>query len=645
VSRHTPLGSRPVSWLLAVLASLAMISPMPTPEVRLDRAELASLSEFHIFEEAAGGGPATQVIGTEDDRYPTWSPDGQTIAFAANDGGENNIYLADSTGANVRALIAPMGDSVQPNWSPDGMQIAFASKAEGPYNIWIVNADGTGLHRFTDSTSDKHSPAWSPDGAHIAFSSLRRGRAQVVLKSTDGTDLRQLTYGAGNHRSPAWSPDGSSIAFSSDRSGNDDIRALDLVSGSVRRITSSGANDRSPAWSPDGSSIAFVSDRSGPFHVYTKPVAGGPIAQITTRGEQLTPTWSPDGSLLIFSSSSSPTGNPSDDPGWIVFCNYAAAAMDDPIVFPGQPGASHLHDFIGNTTVNANSTYDSMRAGSTNCAPSSGDTAGYWAPSLYLNGEKVDPHGPPPTGTEVGYHARQQIYYRNILDPSVVVQPIPADLRVVVGNSHATSVSDNYYLGREIYWGCSDNSPDEKLTAPTDCDTGIISLHVGFPQCWDGVNLDTTSSDGSAAVNPYTSEVYANNHFSHMAYPVLGPSRTYVCPTDHPVPIPRVIMRLEYPIGTSSSDLSLSSGPTYTVHGDFWNTWDQARLEGLVSSCTNARLDCGEFTLPPDTLRDPLVRSSADTLFVSCHLLSGRHTVAGADERSGRHERPRHGTG
>ena len=40
---------------------------------------------------------------------------------------------------------------------------------------------------------------------------------------------------------------------------------------------------------------------------------------------------------------------------------------DDPIVFPGQPGASHLHDFFGNTGANASSTFETMLAGETTC--------------------------------------------------------------------------------------------------------------------------------------------------------------------------------------------------------------------------------------------------------------------------------------
>jgi hypothetical protein len=185
-------------------------------------------------------------------------------------------------------------------------------------------------------------------------------------------------------------------------------------------------------------------------------------------------------------------------------------------------------------------------------------------PALYKNGVKIDPSG---EGT------RQQFYYRkNNLAAGTVIQPFPADLRLIAGNSHATSEADNPPLGREVYWGCSDNSEPGKQKAPIQCKTGIISLHVGFPNCWDGVNLDSA------------------DHQSHVVYPVSG-----VCPSDHPVALPRLIVRLEYPVGSDSSGIELSSGPYYTIHGDFWNTWDQQQLVNLVQNCLNASVDCGKL--------------------------------------------------
>jgi hypothetical protein len=63
-------------------------------------------------------------------------------------------------------------------------------------------------------------------------------------------------------------------------------------------------------------------------------------------------------------------------------CDYSHEAADDPIVKPNQPGTSHLHEFFGNVTTAAASTYDSLRAGGTTCRASQ-DGSGYWVPALY----------------------------------------------------------------------------------------------------------------------------------------------------------------------------------------------------------------------------------------------------------------------
>ncbi len=79
-------------------------------------------------------------------------------------------------------------------------------------------------------------------------------------------------------------------------------------------------------------------------------------------------------------------------------CTVTHRAPDDPIVFFGQPGASHDHSFAGNTSTNASSTLASLLAAGTTCHRA-GDTAAYWMPTLLQNGQPVMP-----------VHA--QIYYR-----------------------------------------------------------------------------------------------------------------------------------------------------------------------------------------------------------------------------------------
>jgi hypothetical protein len=270
--------------------------------------------------------------------------------------------------------------------------------------------------------------------------------------------------------------------------------------------------------------------------------------------------------------------------GWLIrsadsgASTFTGSLNDDPIVFPGRPGASHLHDFFCNTATTANSSYEQMVAAPTSCP--SGDTAGYWAPALYKNGVKIHPAGRP---------TRQQIYFRDTnYATSTDIRAFPRNFKMVVGDAKATSLADanavdpdsgiGSKIGSEIYWGCSDNSVSGKSLTPVNCSTGIISLHLGFPTCWNGVLV--AGDQVKAGTMRWTSGG--------------------VCPSGFPIKLPRVIARFEYPVGTDSSGITLASGPTYTVHADFWNTWHQPSLELLVQNCLNAGVDCGTNPAVPN---------------------------------------------
>jgi Domain of unknown function (DUF1996) len=146
---------------------------------------------------------------------------------------------------------------------------------------------------------------------------------------------------------------------------------------------------------------------------------------------------------------------------------------------------------------------------------------------------------------------------------------------MIQGYADATSIADanahGAKWGSEMYWGCSDNNPDQKFTSLVNCATGIITLHIGFPSCWDGVIVD-----GDAISS------------GHVKFSSGG-----TCPSGFQRKLRRLIQRLKYPVGTSSSGITLASGPTYTAHADFWNTWDQTKLSALTANCLNKNIDCG----------------------------------------------------
>jgi Domain of unknown function (DUF1996) len=219
---------------------------------------------------------------------------------------------------------------------------------------------------------------------------------------------------------------------------------------------------------------------------------------------------------------------------------------------------SHRHDFFGNTGTNAFSTVATMSSAGTTCGTAA-DTAGYWSPSVLVHGSLLKPNS-----------TRQELYYRYRYAPGVHIETMPTDLRVIAGNAMATSVASNSALSTgNLFWYC-DGVTSKHFTLPPSCGHGTIVENVSFPSCWDGVLTH---------VNDSAHLVYAPD-FGH-------------CPAAFPHALPRISFRVKYVVGTNGAAVSLSSGAAYTAHADFWNTWQPAGLQYLVTHCLNAQITCG----------------------------------------------------
>src|SRR4051812_36270679 len=240
------------------------------------------------------------------------------------------------------------------------------------------------------------------------------------------------------------------------------------------------------------------------------------------------------------------------------------SAPDDPIVDPGQPGVSHNHEFYGNRSTSAFSTFASMVAGQTECADHSGgdrgDTAGYWHPSLLVNGVRQAA-------------SQADFYYDTQSAKQGPIHPFPAGLKMIAGD-HMSMQPQGTDV---IYWGCGNGSSTSKVEQPPQCHSGDdgLAVHIIFPDCWNGTSIDSP------------------DHMSHMAYSVQGDDGVYRCPSSHPVPVPRLTMRIGWDnFNPNPSTLSLSSGNINGMHADYWNTWQQPRLDQLVDKCINESRKC-----------------------------------------------------
>lgn len=236
---------------------------------------------------------------------------------------------------------------------------------------------------------------------------------------------------------------------------------------------------------------------------------------------------------------------------FIVQCTVSHIDFDDPIVLPGQPGASHQHQFFGNAATTADPDYERMLDAETSCDQPL-DTAAYWSPTL------LDPDG------RVIPADSLTAYYRpgNGVDPADVVA-YPPGFMMVAGRGPADPSP-----GHEVIaWSCGSSAArgDTPPACPPDT---TLRLVITFPDCWDE---SRQTSFGSAAYVRYSDDG---------------------CPATHPVPIPQLQMAIDYP-PVDPEGLSFSSGPIDSAHADFWNTWNQTKLEREVVVCLNRNLVCG----------------------------------------------------
>lgn len=195
------------------------------------------------------------------------------IAFVAQTGGEQDIYVIHADGSGLVNVTNGGGRVDSPSWSPDGTRLVF-SRHEGNSDIYTIQADGSGLVRLTDHPARDYAPAWSPDGKQVLFASTRVFASELFVVSAEGGEAVPLT-GTGLHKMDlAWSLEGAAgrghIAFTmldGYNQGEVYVMAAPDEMGTPGRepvnLTEHPAHDCCVAWAPDGERILFLSSRNG----------------------------------------------------------------------------------------------------------------------------------------------------------------------------------------------------------------------------------------------------------------------------------------------------------------------------------------------------------------------------------------------
>ncbi|PYP75039.1 MAG: hypothetical protein DMD25_13940 [Gemmatimonadetes bacterium] len=207
-----------------------------------------------VQEVASGKRAPVATTGQALDFTPAFSPDGKTLAFSRATEEGTDLYTVNfKDGCCLQRLtVGRFYDNLSPTYSPDGQRIAFVSTRAGLPQIYAMAADGTDQQLFAPfdygATGSSNAPEWSPDGQTVAFHRDVGGTLQVFVLDVRTRAVRQLTS-VGRNEDPTWAPDSRHMAFVSDRSGYRQLWIIDVETGRIRPLLQkSGA--RLPAWSP-----------------------------------------------------------------------------------------------------------------------------------------------------------------------------------------------------------------------------------------------------------------------------------------------------------------------------------------------------------------------------------------------------------
>lgn len=195
-----------------------------TPAISLQRDKVAFISDitgnpdlflqpFHP--EKGTTGKPYQIFSARQATQgsPTFSPDGSKIAFVSDKDGSPKIYVIDipEPGTSLKEIKATLiskrnRENTAPSWSPDGNKIAYCARNQGERQIWVYDLKSHKEKQLTQGPGNKENPSWAPNSLHLTFNSSDANSCDLFILNLNQEEAIQITSGVGEKRFPNWEP-------------------------------------------------------------------------------------------------------------------------------------------------------------------------------------------------------------------------------------------------------------------------------------------------------------------------------------------------------------------------------------------------------------------------------------------------------
>jgi TolB protein len=231
---------------------------------------------------------------------PQFSPDGKEVAYVYWDSNFSDLFVMAADGSDSRRLTRGQSPrlpdnswAMRPTWSPDGNQLAFVTDANSNHNqVWVMAKDGSARKQLTSEALGilwADALSWEPDGTRLAVTAAPDMAAPSHIYMVDvarGT-FEKFSNQLNGAFDPAFSPDGSALAYIG-RPSSQTTLTIQTIDGAMQATFDKLPFLRSPVWSPDGKSVAVLSAQGGVFEIWILSITATDSGIVLGEPRQLT---------------------------------------------------------------------------------------------------------------------------------------------------------------------------------------------------------------------------------------------------------------------------------------------------------------------------------------------------------------------